>query len=301
MNILILSRGTHIYSTRRLVEAVRERGHEALVLDPTRCYVVTEKNAHALFFGETLVEDVQAVIPRIGASITSYGAVIVRQLEMMGVYTSLRSLALRRVRDKLRTLQILARKGIAIPKTAFAMRPRDIDRLIAEVGGAPLVIKLIEGTQGSGVVLADTEVAARSTIEAFYRMQAQILVQRFIAEAKGADIRVIVVNGKVIASMKRQSKDGDFRSNLHQGGKSSTVKLTRAERAIAKRATKALGLTVAGVDLLRSKDGPLVLEVNASPGLEGIEKTTGVNVAGAIVDYVVEAALAPPRRDTVGS
>jgi ribosomal protein S6--L-glutamate ligase len=242
----------------------------------------------AIFYGDHELESIDAIIPRIGASVTFYGSSIIRQFEMQKVFSTLSSLALVRSRDKLRSLQILSKAGVGIPKTAFAKYPGDIKNLIKQVGGAPLVIKLLESTQGKGVVLAETYKAASSVIEAFYGLDANIIVQEFIKEAKAEDIRAFVVNGKVVGAMKRKGKEGEFRSNLHKGGSAETVKLSRAEKAAAIKAASALGLDVAGVDMLRSDRGPLVIEVNSSPGLEGIERTTGLDVAGKIIEYIEE-------------
>jgi len=286
MNIGILSRGPSLYSTQRLVEAAKQRGHQVQVLNHTKCYTVMEKNSPKVYIGDHPIEDLDAIIPRIGASVTFYGSSIIRQFEMQQVFTTCSSLALVRSRDKLRSLQILTKGGVGIPKTAFARDPDDVENLIRQVGGTPLIIKLLEGTQGLGVVLAETKKAATSVMEAFMGMNANILVQEFIAEAKAADIRAFVVDGKVIGAMKRQGKEGEFRSNLHRGGGSSVIKLSRAERAAAIKATNALGLKIAGVDLLQSSRGPLVIEVNSSPGLKGIEETTNIDVAGKIIEYI---------------
>lgn len=286
MKIGILSRGPELYSTKRLVEAGEQRGHEVHVINHTKCYTVMEKNSPKVYIGDHPIEALDAIIPRIGASVTFYGSSIIRQFEMQGVFTTCSSLALVRSRDKLRSLQILTKSEVGIPKTAFARHPDDVDYLIKQVGGTPLIIKLLEGTQGLGVVLAETRKAAKSVMEAFMGMEANILVQEFIAEAKAADIRAFVVDGKVIGAMKRQGKEGEFRSNLHRGGGSEVIKLSRAERAAAIKATKALGLRIAGVDLLQSARGPLVIEVNSSPGLKGIEETTNIDVAGKIIQYI---------------
>lgn len=286
MNIGILSRGPSLYSTQRLVEAAKQRGHQVQVLNHTKCYTVMEKNSPKVYIGDHPIEDLDAIIPRIGASVTFYGSSIIRQFEMQQVFTTCSSLALVRSRDKLRSLQILTKGGVGIPKTAFARDPDDVENLIRQVGGTPLIIKLLEGTQGLGVVLAETKKAATSVMEAFMGMNANILVQEFIAEAKAADIRAFVVDGKVIGAMKRQGKEGEFRSNLHRGGGSSVIKLSRAERAAAIKAANALGLKIAGVDLLQSSRGPLVIEVNSSPGLKGIEETTNIDVAGKIIEYI---------------
>lgn len=285
MKIGVLSRRPNLYSTSRLVETARERGHTVRVVDFLRCAMGLEDgNSSVLYRGEPL--DLDAVIPRIGASVTFYGTAVVRQFETMGVYTLAQSAAIQRSRDKLRALQLLAREGIGLPVTAFARSVKDTQSVIDMVGGAPLIIKLVEGTQGSGVVLAETKKAAESVIDAFRQLDANILVQEFIKESKGSDVRCIVVGGRVVASMMRTAGPGEFRSNLHKGGSAEATKLTTKERRTAVKAAKALGLDVAGVDLLRSDRGPLVLEVNSSPGLEGIEGATGVDVAGEIIEFI---------------
>jgi ribosomal protein S6--L-glutamate ligase len=286
MKIAILSRNSNLYSTSRLLEAAQDRGHEVRILDHTKCYIVNESRDPALYYGNEKIEGYNAVIPRIGASVTFYGASIIRQFEMMKVFSTVKSVALTRSRDKLRSIQILSREHLGIPKTAFAKHPNDIPHLIRTVGGAPLIIKVLEGTQGLGVVLAETQKAAKSVIEAFMGMNANILVQEFIKEAGGADIRAFVVNGKVVGAMKRQGVEGEFRSNLHRGGSSQMIKLKRSESAAAVRAANAMGLSIAGVDMLQSERGPLILEVNSSPGLEGIEKSTGIDIATKIIQYV---------------
>jgi len=286
MKIAILSRNPKLYSTRRLVEAAEQRGHEVRVLDVLRCYMnITSMRPSIHYKGEDL-NGFDAVITRIGASVTFYGTAVLRQFEMMGVYPLNESVAITRSRDKLRSLQLLARKGIGLPVTGFAHSPDDVQDMLKMVGGAPAVIKLLEGTQGIGVVLAETEKAAESVIEAFMGLKANILIQEFIAEAGGADIRCLVVGGKVVAAMKRQSKDGEFRSNLHRGGSASLIKLTPEERSTAVRAAGIMGLNVCGVDILRANHGPVVMEVNSSPGLEGIEGATQRDVAGMIVQFI---------------
>jgi ribosomal protein S6--L-glutamate ligase len=290
MKIGILSRNQELYSTRRLVEACIERGHEVRVMDTLRCYMTIASQRPTIHYkGEELV-GYDAIIPRIGASITFFGTAVVRQFEMMGVYSVNESVAISRSRDKLRSLQLLSRRGIGLPVTGFAHSTMYTQDLIRQVGGAPLVVKLLEGTQGIGVVLAESQNAAESIIEAFRGLKAQILVQEFIKEAKGADVRCFVVGDKVIASMMRQGAKGDFRSNIHRGGKATVVKLTPEERSTAVRSAKIMGLSVAGVDILRSNHGPVVMEVNSSPGLEGIETSTGKDVAGAIVEYIEKKA-----------
>lgn len=290
MRIAILSRNRKLYSTRRLIEAVEQRGHEAVVLDVLRCYMeVVPSKPEVHFKGEGL-GTFDAVIPRIGASVTFYGNAVLRQFEMMGAFPLNESVAISRSRDKLRSLQLLARKGVGLPNTGFANDPDDIQDLIKMVGGAPLVIKLLEGTQGIGVVLAETKKAAESVIEAFMGLKANIMVQQYIKEAGGADIRCFVVGGKVVAAMMRQAAPGEFRSNLHRGGSASLIKITPTERATAVKAANAMGLNVAGVDLLRSERGPLVMEVNSSPGLEGIENASGKDIAGMIIDFIEKNA-----------
>jgi ribosomal protein S6--L-glutamate ligase len=300
MKIAILSRKSSLYSTRRLKEAGEKRGHEVHVIDYLRCYMnITSHKPLVIYQGHPL-EGFHAVIPRIGASKTFYGAAVVRQFEMMGVFTTNESQAIARSRDKLRCLQILARHGIGLPVTGFAHSTKDIEGLIDIVGGAPLVIKLLEGTQGIGVVLAETKQAAKSVIEAFRGLDANILVQEFIKEAGGMDIRCLVVGDKVIASMKRQGAPGEFRSNLHRGGFAEKIRLTPEERSTAVRAAKAMGLRVAGVDILRSHHGPVVMEINSSPGLEGIETATQVDVAGKIIEFIAKHAVPNKTRDRIG-
>ncbi len=294
MKIAILSQKASLYSTRRLKEAGEERGHEIRVIDYLRCYMnITSHRPQVIYQGDPL-DDFDAVIPRIGASKTFYGTAVVRQFEMMGVFCMNESQAISRSRDKLRCLQLLARKGIGLPVTGFAHSTKDIEGLIEIVGGAPLVIKLLEGTQGIGVVLAETKQAAQSVIEAFRGLDANILVQEFIKEAGGMDIRCFVIGDKVVAAMKRQGAPGEFRSNLHRGGMAAKIKLTPEERSTAIRAAKAMGLRVAGVDILRSNHGPVVMEVNSSPGLEGIEAATQADVAGKIIEFVAKNAT--PQR-----
>lgn len=285
MKIAVLSRNPKLYSTRRLVEAAQERGHEVRVLDVLRCYMnITSHNPSIHYKGEKLT-DFDIVIPRIGASVTFYGTAVLRQFEMMNVFPLNESVAISRSRDKLRSTQLLARKGIGLPVTGFANNPDDIEDLIAEVGGAPLVIKLLEGTQGIGVVLAETHKAAESVIQAFMGLNANIMVQEFIKEAGGSDIRCFVIGDKVVAAMKRQGQEGEFRSNLHRGGTATLVRLTPEERSTAIRAAKIMGLNVCGVDLLRSNHGPVVMEVNSSPGLKGIETASKKDIASLIIEF----------------
>src|SRR6218665_277222 len=288
MKIALLSRDKNLYSTRRLMEAGEQRGNEMLVLDHMKCVLVIEQGRPHIYFNVKEVTGVNAVIPRIGASATFYGSAVVRQFEMMKIFTAVESQALVRSRDKLRSLQILARAGIGIPKTAFAASPKDkdIDNIIENIGGAPCVVKLLEGTQGIGVILAENQKAAKSVVEAFVKLKAQMLVQEFIKEAGGADLRVFVVDGQIVGAMKRQGKEGEFRSNLHRGGSATVINLTAEERATAIKSAKKLGLGISGVDLLQSSRGPLVMEVNSSPGLEGIEGATGIDIAGKIIEYV---------------
>lgn len=296
MKIAILSRNSRLYSTRRLVEAAQARGHEVRVVDALRCYMnITAHNPQIHYRGEIL-EHFDAVIPRIGASITFYGSAVLRQFEMMNVYPLNESVAISRSRDKLRSLQLLSRKGVGMPVTGFAHSPDDIQDLLNIVGGAPTVIKLLEGTQGIGVVLAETQQAAESVIQAFMGLKQHILVQEFIQEAKGADIRAFVVGNKVVAAMKRQAKDGEFRSNLHRGGSASLCRITPEERAVAIRAARVMGLNVCGVDLLRSNHGPVVMEVNSSPGLEGIEAASGKDVASLIIQFIEQNAHSKPNQ-----
>jgi len=285
MRIGILSRNINLVSTRRLVEAATQRGHDVKVVNFTKCYVSIEHFNSKIFLGEDELPHFDAVIPRIGASVTFYGTNIIRQFEVKKIFTTTSSVGLMRSRDKLRSLQLLANAGVNIPKTAFAKYPGDIKNLIKIVGGPPLVVKLLESTQGKGVVLAETAKAAVSVIEAFYDLDENIIVQEFIKEAKAEDIRAFVVDGKVVGAMKRKGVEGEFRSNLHKGGSASVVMLTKEEEKAALKATKAMNLGIAGVDMLRSERGPLVIEVNSSPGLEGIEKVTGNDVAGKIIEY----------------
>ncbi|HET8854661.1 MAG TPA: 30S ribosomal protein S6--L-glutamate ligase [Salinimicrobium sp.] len=286
MNLIILSRNSNLYSTRRLIEAARNRGHKVEVIDPLKCDLVIEKRNPSIYFRGRRIEDIDAVIPRIGASVTFYGTAVVRQFEMMGVFTTTESQALVRSRDKLRSLQVLSRARLGLPKTVFTNYSKDVGEVIDHVGGAPLIIKLLEGTQGLGVVLAETKNAAESVIEAFNGLQARVIVQEFIKEAGGADIRALVVDGHVVGAMKRQGKEGEFRSNLHRGGSASVIKLSDEEEIAAIKAAKSMGLGVAGVDMLQSSRGPLILEVNSSPGLEGIEEATGKDIAKSIIRYI---------------
>ena len=300
MKIAILSRNKNLYSTRRLIEAAETRGHEVHVLDVLRCYMNINSVKPSIHFEGQDLTGFDAIIPRIGADITFYGCSVLRQFEMMGVYPLNESVAITRSRDKLRSLQLLSRKGIGLPITGFAHKPDDIQDLLKMVGGAPAVIKLLEGTQGIGVVLAENQKAAESVIEAFMGLKANILVQEFIKEAGGADMRCFIVGDKVVAAMKRQAKEGEFRSNLHRGGAASLIKITPEERSTAVRAARVMGLNVAGVDVLRSNHGPVVMEVNSSPGLEGIETATGKDVAGMIMEFIEKNAR-PHRTKTRGT
>lgn len=286
MKIAILSSNPNLYSTKSLKAAGQKAGHEIHVIDYLKCHMNIASMRPSIYLGDKELSDYDAIIPRIGASRTFFGTAVVRQFEIMGVYSINESVAISRSRDKLRSLQLLARKGIGLPVTTFAHDTRATGHMIKLCGGAPIVVKLLEGTQGVGVVLAETDKAAESVIEAFRGLDANILAQEFIAEAKGADIRCFVLNGKVIASMKRQGKEGDFRSNLHRGGQATIAKITPQERSTAARAAKIMGLNMAGVDLLRSNHGPVVMEVNSSPGLEGIEKSTGKDIAGAVISFI---------------
>lgn len=302
LKIAVLSRGKNLYSTQRLLQAIESAGHIALCIDTLNCSLVSDANGAMVYYDGEKLEDVDAVIPRIGASITAYGAAVVRQFEMMNRTTLNSSISIVRSRDKLRSIQIMSNHKVAIPKTVFTNHPKNVDSLIQELGGTPIVIKLLEGTQGIGVVLAETKKAAKSVIEAFYGLKADILLQEFIAEAGGADIRAFVVNGKVVGAMKRQGVEGEFRSNLHRGGAATPIRLTRLEKEMAIAAARAMGLSVAGVDMLQSSRGPLVLEVNSSPGLEGIEKATQKDVAGAIIKHLEAKVFASrPRKDRVGA
>lgn len=290
MKIAILSRNPNLYSTRRLKEAGEKLGHTVDIIDTMHCYMdITSSRPSVRYKGAPLPK-YDAVIPRIGASVTFYGTAVVRQFEMMGTFSINESVAISRSRDKLRSLQLLSRKGIGLPRTGFAHHPDKISDLLKNVGGAPVVIKLLEGTQGIGVVLADTTKAAESIIEAFMGLKANILVQEYIKEAGGADIRCLVIGGKVVAAMKRQAAEGEFRSNLHRGGTAELVRLSPAERKTAIDAAKTMGLGMCGVDILRAKDGPVVMEVNSSPGLEGIELATGKDVASMIFPYIEKTA-----------
>lgn len=299
MRIAILSRNKNLYSTKRLVEAGQARGHVVDVVDTMHCYMdITSNRPSVRYKGEELPE-YDAIIPRIGASVTFYGTAVVRQFEMMGTFCINESVAISRSRDKLRSLQLLSRKNIGLPRTGFAHHPDNVEDLIKNVGGAPVVIKLLEGTQGIGVVLAETQKTAESIVEAFMGLKANILIQEYIKEAGGADIRCLVVGGKVVAAMKRQAAQGEFRSNLHRGGTAELIKLSPAERKTAVDAASIMGLNMCGVDILRSNSGPVVMEVNSSPGLEGIETATGKDVAGMIYEFIEKNAQ-PHKNRTKG-
>ena len=286
MKIAVLSRNSQLYSTKRIIEAGEAKGHEMIVIDHLKCHIEIEKKNPRIYYKGEYITGLDAVIPRIGASVTFFGTAVVRQFEMMKIFTSTESQALVRSRDKLRSLQILSRAGVGLPKTVFTDYTRETSQVIEAVGGAPLVIKLLEGTQGLGVVLAESKNAGESILEAFNGLKARVIAQEFIKEAGGADIRAFVVDGVVVGAMKRQGKEGEFRSNLHRGGSAEIITLTDEEENTALKSARALGLAVAGVDMLQSNKGPLVLEVNSSPGLEGIEKATGKDIAKEIIKYV---------------
>ncbi|HYG17837.1 MAG TPA: 30S ribosomal protein S6--L-glutamate ligase [Ohtaekwangia sp.] len=303
MNIAILSRNPKLYSTQRLKQAGEARGHKVEIIDHMKCVLFIEKKNPVVLYQGRRLDYFDAILPRIGASVTFYGAAVVRQFEMMKVFTAVESQALIRSRDKLRSLQILSRAGLGLPKTIFMDYSRDTEGIVEAVGGAPVVIKLLEGTQGLGVVLAENKKAAQSVIEAFHGLHARIIVQEFIKEAKGTDIRAFVVDGEVIGAMRRQAmREGEFRSNLHRGGIATVVKLSRAEKYAAIMAAKKMGLGVAGVDMLPSKRGPLIVEVNSSPGLEGIEGATKVDIAGKVIRYLEKyAAKKKIQKDIVNA
>ncbi|QRM88506.1 30S ribosomal protein S6--L-glutamate ligase [Lacinutrix sp. WUR7] len=286
MNIVILSRNANLYSTNRLVEEGEKRGHQVEVIDPLKCDIIIEQHKPTIYYRDRYLDYVDAIIPRIGASITFYGCAVVRQFEEMGVFTIVTSDAIQRSRDKLRSLQRLSKAGIGMPKTVFTNYSRDVEEVIEHVGGVPVIIKLLEGTQGLGVVLAETKNAAESVLEAFNGLEARVIVQEFIGEAKGADLRALIVDGQVVGAMKRQGKEGEFRSNLHRGGSANVIKLSEPELRLAINASRALKLPVCGVDMLQSSRGPLILEVNSTPGLEGIEGATGKNIAKNIISYI---------------
>lgn len=286
MNIVILSRNENLYSTRRLVEEGFKRGHDIEVIDPLNCDLIIEQEKPTIYYRDRYLDYVDAIIPRIGASVTFFGCAVVRQFEMMNVFTIVTSDAIQKSRDKLHSLQRLSKAGIGMPKTVFTNYSRDVEEVIEHVGGVPVIIKLLEGTQGLGVVLAESKNAAESVLEAFNGLEARVIVQEYIKEANGADIRALVVDGQVVGAMKRQGKEGEFRSNLHRGGTANIIKLSEAELRLAMNASKALKLPVCGVDMLQSSRGPLLLEVNSTPGLEGIERATDRNIARAIMTYI---------------
>ena len=299
MKIVMLSRNPNLYSHKRLKQAAEERGHSLDIVNTLRCYMNMASRRPVVYYNGEKLLGYDAVIPRIGASVTYYGLAVLRQFEMMGVYPANESVAIERSRDKLRSMQLLARDGIGLPVTTFAHDPKQTEEVLKLAGGAPLVIKLLEGTQGIGVVLADTDRSAKSVIEAFRGAGVNILVQEFIKEAGGADIRAFVIGGKVVTAMKRQGAEGDFRSNLHRGGTAASVRISPEERSTAVRAAKAMGLNICGVDMLRSNHGAVVMEVNSSPGLEGVEKATGKDIAGMIIDYIAKNAK-PGKTKTKG-
>lgn len=299
MNIAILSRGFGNYSTQRLKEEALTRGHKVRLIDYSKCYITVESGNPVISYKGKELRDVDAIIPRIASSLTKYGSSIVRQFETQNVFTPTTSIAIVRSRDKLRCMQIMAKNKVGIPKTVFARETADFDGVLEQVGGAPVIIKVARGTHGNGVVLAETRKAALAVMQAFFVEGVNFLVQEFVAESAGRDIRAIVVNGQVVAAMQRQSLDDDFRSNLHQGGEGTPVKLSLQERRTAQKAAKSMGLSVCGVDMMRSNRGPLVLEVNSSPGL-AIEKVTNANVAGSIIEYVERAASGTRRKDKIG-
>jgi ribosomal protein S6--L-glutamate ligase len=300
MRIAILSKGPGNYSTKRLKEEAIKRGHEVRIVNYAKCYVSIESNKPVVRYKGGEVLDVDVIVPRIAANLTNYGSAIVRQFEMQNIFTTTTSIALTRSRDKLRSMQLLAKVGVGIPKTVFARDVADVDDVLDQIGGAPVIIKVARGTHGNGVVLAETRKAAKAVMQAFYVEGVSFVVQEFIEESAGTDIRAFVVNGKVVASMKRQSLDDDFRSNLHQGGEGTVVKLTDEERKTAQKAARAMGLSICGVDMMRSERGPLVLEVNSSPGF-GIEKVTGRNVGEKIIEYIEQNAKGRRRKDKVGA
>ncbi|KUO58462.1 MAG: ribosomal protein S6 modification protein [Alphaproteobacteria bacterium BRH_c36] len=299
MKIAMMARNANLYSHKRLVEAAEARGHQIDVINTLQCYMNIASRRPEVYYNGHKLPHYDAVIPRIGASVTFYGLAVLRQFEMMGVFPLNESVAIGRSRDKLRSMQLLARDGVGLPVTTFAHDPKQTEEVLRLAGGSPLVIKLLEGTQGIGVVLADTDRSAKSVIEAFRGAGVNILVQEFIKEAGGTDIRALVVGGKVIAAMQRKGAEGEFRSNLHRGGSAQAIKISPEERATALRAAKAMGLNVCGVDMLRANHGPVVMEVNSSPGLEGVEKATGIDIAGQIIDFLASHAR-PGKTKTKG-
>ncbi|MBJ3763886.1 30S ribosomal protein S6--L-glutamate ligase [Maribius pontilimi] len=290
MKIAMMAQNANLYSHQRLKEAAQERGHELDIIKTLGCYMNIASRRPEIYYNGALLPKYDAVIPRIGASVTFYGLAVLRQFEVMGTYPVNESVAIGRSRDKLRSMQLMARDGIGLPVTTFAHDPKQTEEVLKIAGGAPTVIKLLEGTQGIGVVLADTDRSAKSVIEAFRGANVNIMVQEFIKEAGGTDIRALVVGGKVVAAMKRTGAEGEFRSNLHRGGSAAVIKLSPEERATAVRAAKSMGLNVCGVDMLRANHGPVVMEVNSSPGLEGVEKATGIDIAGKIIEFIEKNA-----------
>lgn len=301
MKVAILTRGATNYTSQRLKQELRKRGHTSLFVNHAKCYLDIEQDNPDIRYEGKDISNIDAIIPRIGSSITSYGSAVVRQFEMRGVYTTARSIAITRSRDKLRSLQLLSKGGVGIPKTVFARETAEVEDLLDQVGGTPVIIKVARGTHGRGVVLAETRKAATSVIQAFYVEGVNFMIQEFIAESAGTDIRAFVVGGKVVGAMQRQSLDDDFRSNIHLGGKGTIVKLTDAEKKTAIKAARTMGLGICGVDMIRSNRGPLVMEVNSSPGIEGLEKATGKNIASIIVDYIEKNAKKRPTKDRVGA
>ena len=297
MKIAVLSRNPKLYSTKRLMEAIEKNGHEGRVIDHLKCDIIMEDSGPSIYYEGEKLTDIDAIIPRIGASVTFYGCAVVRQFEMMNVFSAVESVSITRSRDKLRSLQVLSRSGVRMPKTAFTNSSKGDNKVLKHIGQAPVVIKLLEGTQGLGVVLAETNKAATSVVEAFESLKTRVILQEFIEEAGGADIRAFIVDGEVVGAMKRQGKEGEFRSNLHRGGNADIIKLSREEKSAALKAAKSMKLAIAGVDMLQSKRGPLVLEVNSSPGLEGIEGATGVDIAGKIIEYIEKAAIKKRKTD----
>jgi len=297
MKIAVLSRNPRLYSTKRLMEAIAQKGHEGRVIDHLKCDIIMDDSGPYIYYEGERLTNIEAIIPRIGASVTFYGTAVVRQFEMMKVFSAVESLAITRSRDKLRSLQVLSRAGVRLPKTAFTNSSKGDNKVLKHIGQAPVVIKLLEGTQGLGVVLAETDKAATSVVEAFESLKTRVILQEFIKEAGGADIRAFIVDGEVVGAMKRQGLEGEFRSNLHRGGNANIIKLSREEKSAALKAAKCMKLSIAGVDMLQSKRGPLVLEVNSSPGLEGIEEATGVDIAGKIIEFIERSATKKRKTD----
>lgn len=299
MKIAMMARNANLYSHKRLVEAAEERGHTIDIINTLQCYMNIASRRPEIFYNGEKLPKYDAVIPRIGASVTFYGLAVLRQFEMMGVFPLNESVAIGRSRDKLRSMQLLARDGVGLPVTTFAHDPKQTEEVLKLAGGSPLVIKLLEGTQGIGVVLADTDRSAKSVVEAFRGAGVNILVQEFIKEAGGTDIRALVIGNKVVAAMQRTGAEGEFRSNLHRGGRAQAIKISSVERATALKAARSMGLNVCGVDMLRANHGPVVMEVNSSPGLEGVEAATGIDIAGQIIDFLASRAK-PGKTQTKG-